>query len=96
MGIAIRSPCSTQLWGEKKQNMLFVEWGCSLAPCRTGQGGYKCSLVVLDVLQGERSMEPTSEMRVWEGAGQEREVTGQVGGCERRPLWLCLGRWEDL
>ena len=52
--------------------MLFVEWGCSLAPCRTGQGGYKCSLVVLDVLQGERSMEPTSEMRVWEGAGQER------------------------
>lgn len=33
-----------------------------------------------------------------EGLGRSRpgKVTGHVGGCERRPLWLCPGRWEDL
>lgn len=76
--------------------MGSVAWGGPLVPCRAGRGGYKCLLVVLEVLLGERSMKPASEMRVWEGAGQEREVTGQVGGYERPPLWLCPGRWEDL
>ena len=71
MGIAIRS-YSAQLWGKKKQNMVPVECGLSLAPRRVGRGGCKCSLVVLEVLQGQRSMEAASEMRVWEGAGQGR------------------------